>query len=236
MEITVLKPDRKKLEAKLTETKRRLEKHPYAWFRLEQAGRILRALGDPQASEFLRQAIANYKFVPLRSGQDRPGDFMRVGNLHRLLGDQDGATRHFERARQRYAEDISEKMQRSEYADPSLEIEHMIQPSFLVGRDQEVAELIERLRLYYRGTDLAAFRIARLAAARQARDADLAAEAVNQFARSIQRTRANIWDTGGVLPWDWYEIATQVWQDLADRESGPQGVLSGSTLADDVGQ
>jgi tetratricopeptide (TPR) repeat protein len=220
MDIIVLQPDRKKLEAQLTDVQRRLEKRPNAWFRLEGAGRILRALGDPRAGDFFRQAIANYKFAPLRSGQDRPGDFMRVGNLHRLLGDQDGATRHFQRARDLYAQAISEKMARSEYADPSLEIEHMIQPSFLVGRDQEVAELIERLRAYYRGTDLLAFPIAKLAAARRARDADLAAEAVNQFARSVRRTRANVWDTGGVLPWDWYEIATQLWQDLVDQESG----------------
>jgi hypothetical protein len=175
----------------------------------------------------LRRAIANRKIGRFKSGKDRPGDLMHVGNLYRLLGDREMATRHFERARQRYAEMIAETMERYDYPDPSLHLSHMIPASFLVGRDEEVGELVEQLRLYYRGTDLAAFGIAKLAAARQAGDADLAAEVVNRFARPIQQGQGQIWNSGGLLWWDWYEIAVEAWQDLVDQRA-PQGALPAS--------
>jgi len=167
---------------------------------------------------FLRQAIANRKIGRFRSGRQRPGDLMHVGNPYRLLGDRGMATRHFERARERYAEMIADKMQRYDYPAPSLHISHMIPASFLVGRDREVAKLAERLRLHDRGTHLAAFGIAKLAVARQAQDVDVAAEVVNRFARPIQQGRGQIWNSGGLPWWDWYEIAVETWQRWADGE------------------
>ncbi|MEN8179864.1 MAG: hypothetical protein ABFS39_14775 [Pseudomonadota bacterium] len=218
MEIIKLKPDEKKLKTKLVETEKRLEKKPNSWFRLEQVARILSTLGDPRASEFFRQAIEKYPFSPLRgSGKDRPSDFMRVGNLYRHLGEHEMAYQHFQRARQRYSEKISEKAQRK-YADPSLEIEHMIEPSFLVGQDNEVRELIEQLCLLDPDTDIRAYAIAKLAAARQNKDMEQAAESVNQFAQRIRRERAQIWVSGGISLWDWYEIALAVWQEQSDIE------------------
>jgi hypothetical protein len=56
-------------------------------------------------------------------------------------------------------------------------------------------------------TDLIAYPIGRLAEARRTQNAELA-----ELAARIRRDRAKIWNTGGVLQWDWYEIAVETWQ------------------------
>ena len=84
-----------------------------------------------------------------------------------------------------------------------------------MGRDGEVAELIARPRAIDRDTDLIAYPIARLAEARRERDVKMAAVAVAEFAGTIQRYRAKVWNTGGVLPWDWYQIGLETLQELS---------------------
>jgi hypothetical protein len=91
----------------------------------------------------------------------------------------------------------------------------MIPASFLMGRYGEVADLIARLRVIYPDTDLIVYPIARLAEARRTQNADLAADAMAELAAMIRRDRAKIWNTGGVLQWDWYEIAMDTWQSLS---------------------
>jgi hypothetical protein len=88
----------------------------------------------------------------------------------------------------------------------------MIPASFLTGREDEVAELIALLRAIERDRDLIAYPIAKLAEARRTRNADLAAEAVAEVARMVRRSRSKVWNIGGVTLWDWYEIATRIWQ------------------------
>jgi hypothetical protein len=61
--------------------------------------------------------------------------------------------------------------------------------------------------------------IAKLAEARRTQNAGLAAEAVAELAAMIRRDRAKIWNTGGVLQWDWYEIALETWRSLSEGES-----------------
>lgn len=212
----VVRPDKRTLEETLTERRRDLEQYPNSWIYLEAAGRILRYLSNPEASEYFRKAIAHYSFNP-KLGEKDPGDNMRVGSLYRLSGDEERARRYFQRARKLYAEAIQRQSRRA-HPDPSMEIEHMIPASFLVKDDEEVAGLIERLRTLEPDVTLAAYSIARLAAARRNRDAKLAEEVVNEFAKMIRRWRAHVWDTGGVSLWDWYEIAVEVSRELSGQE------------------
>lgn len=203
-----IEPSKRAVEAKLAKARKRLERYPNSWVWLEQVGRCLRWLGDPQATAYFRQGAANYKVK-----EGHAGDQMRLGNLHRLAGDAAAAQRCFEQARALYAP-------RAFCKRPNpLDLEHMIPASFLVGRDDEVAELIARLWAIDRDTDLLAYPIARLAQARRARNADWAADAVARFANMIQRHQAEVWNTGGVLPWDWYEIAVETWRALAEGDA-----------------
>jgi tetratricopeptide (TPR) repeat protein len=192
------------VEAELAKARQRLERFPGAWVWLEQVGRCLRWLGDPEAQTYFRQGAANYKVK-----EGHAGDHMRRGNLHRLAGDIEAAQQDFGQAHALYAP-------RAYREKPNpLDVEHMIPASFLVNRDDEDAELIARLRAIDRDTDLICYPIAKLAEARRTQNAGLAAEAVAELAAMIRRDRAKIWNTGGVLQWDWYEIALDIWQSLS---------------------
>lgn len=138
---------------------------------------------------------------------------MRLGNLHRLGGEAEAAQSHFEHARALYAP-------RAQREDPNpLDVEHMIPASFLAGRDDEVADLIACLQTIDQDTELIAYSIAKLAEARRTQKASLAAEAVADLAAMIQCERAQVWNSGGVLPWDWYEIAVETWRRLSPGDS-----------------
>jgi tetratricopeptide (TPR) repeat protein len=201
----MIEPDGKAVQAELAKLRKRLERRPDSWIQLEGIGRCLRWLGDPEARENLLRAAANY-----RVKEGRAGDHMRLGNLYRLAGDAPAAQRHFERARALYAP-------RAYREDPNpLDVEHMIPASFLVGRDDEVAELIARLRAIDRDTDLICYPIARLAEARRTRNPELASEVVSELAAMVRRYRARIWNTGGPLPWDWYELALETRRSLSE--------------------
>lgn len=204
----MIQPDKKAIKAQLVKARKRLERFPDSWVWLEQVGRCLLWIGDPEAAAYFRQGAANYK---LKEGH--AGDQMRLGNLHRLAGDTGAAQRRFEQARALYAP-------RAYREDPNpLDVEHMIPASFLVGRDDEVAELIARLRAIDRDTDLIAYPIARLAEARRTQNADLAAETVAELAAMIRRDRAKVWNVGGVLQWDWYEITVETWRLLSQGDA-----------------
>jgi hypothetical protein len=99
-----------------------------------------------------------------------------------------------------------------------MDVDHMIPASFLTGRDDEVAELIALLRVIEPDRDLIAYPIAKLAEARRTQNADLAAEAKAEVARMIRSSRSEVWGSGGVLLWDWYEIAVETWQQVANGE------------------
>jgi len=132
---------------------------------------------------------------------------------NRLVGDEEAAQRHFEKARTLYAE-------RVDWGHPgSLDVMHGIPASFLVGRDDEVAELIALLKGIEPDCNLIAYPIAKLAEARSTRNADLAAEAVVEVARMVRRSRSEVWNIGGVTLWDWYEIATRIWQAIDGETS-----------------
>lgn len=215
----MVKPDKKALEAGLAEARKNLERYPNAWTYLETAGRILRYLNDPEAAEYFRKAIAHYHFHP-KLGERDPDSNIQIGNLYWLSGDEEEALRYFQRARELYANNIQE------YSDPaivSMYIAHMIEACFLVKRDEEVADWIERLRVLNPSITLRAYPIAKLSAARRTQDVKLAAEAVDEFARRIRRERVLVWDTGGVSLWDWYEIAMKVLQDLSGQEINASG-------------
>lgn len=210
MNDSLIKPDQKALEAALVEARKRLAHRPDSWFRLESVGRILCYLGDPQATDYFRKAIANYKFNP-KLGENDPGDHLRIGNLHRLSGDDEMARRHFQHARGIYAEYLQK------YSDPalvSMYLVHLIMASFLLGQDEEVVDIIERLRAIEPDIDLIAYPIAKLASARHNRDSRLAEEAVDEVVKKIRRDGAKVWDCGGVSLWDWYEIALAIWQEI----------------------
>ena len=203
-----IQPNIKAVETELAKARKRLERFPDSWGWLEQVGRCLRWLGNPEAEAYFRQGAANYK---VKAGHS--GDHMRRGNLHRLAGDIEAAHRDFEKAHALYASRVHRKD-----ANP-LDIEHMIPASFLVGRDDEVAELIARLRDIDPDTDLIAYPIAKLAEARRAKNAELAAETVAELAAMIRRSRAQVWNMGGVLPWDWYEIAVETRRSLSEGQT-----------------
>jgi hypothetical protein len=203
-----IQPNKKAVEAELAKARKRLERFPGAWGWLEQVGRCLRWLGDPQAQTYFRQGAANYKVK-----EGHAGDHMRRGNLHRLAGDIAAAQQDFEQAHALYAP-------RAYREKPNpLDVEHMIPASFLVNRDDEVAELIAHLRAIDPDTDLIVYPIARLAEARRRQDPDLAVEVVAELAAMIRRARAKIWNTGGVLQWDWHEIALDTWQSLSKGDA-----------------
>jgi len=202
-DVATIQPSRKAVEARLAKAQQRLTRFPRSWGGLEQIGRCLRWLDDPEAEAYFRQAAAA---TPVK--EDHAGDLMRLGAIYRLAGEAEAAREQFGRARAILAP-------RAFREDPDpLDIEHMIPASFLVGLDDEVAALIARLRAIDPDTDLLCYPIARLAEARRARDADLAAEAVAAFVATVRRYGAHVWDTGGVLPWDWVEIAMEVWRSL----------------------
>lgn len=200
-----IKPDPAKVEAALAKTRQRLERKPTHWLRLEQAGRCLRWLDDPQASAYLARAIEHF---PLREGD--PGSYMRLGAIYRLYGARDDAREAFQTARALYAPRVLRD-------DPDdIAVEHMIFASYLAGHDKEVHELAEKLRNLVSDSDLLAYAVAKLAAARRTGDAALAEGAVGEIASWIRRERVNVWDGGGVLLWDWYEIALDLHKSLSD--------------------
>lgn len=215
--VEMLKPNEKAMRAELEKYKTRLAARPTFWPCLETIGRILRWQGDPEAVSHFQKAIANY---PLR--EDDAGDHVHLGNLYRLAGDQEGARRHFRRARDLYAERVyGENVDRDPESMYPLNICQMIIPSFLIGNDEEVVDLIARLRaVWKRETRLLAYPIAKLAEARRSRNADLAAEAVNDIVHMIRVGRAKLWDTGSGTPWDWYEIGLGVWRELSGEGQG----------------
>jgi tetratricopeptide (TPR) repeat protein len=207
-EDVMIEPDKKAVEAELVKARKRLNQFPQGWLWLEQVGRCLRWLGDPEAEAYFRRAAGNYKVH-----KGHAGDHMRCGYLHRLAGDEEAAQRHFERARALYAERVYEE-------DPcSLNVMHMIPASFLTGRDDEVAELIALLQAIERDRDLIAYPSAKLAKARRTQNADLAAEAKAEVARMARRSREQVWETGGPLLSDWYDIAAETWRSLAKADS-----------------
>lgn len=212
-----VRSDRKTLEARLAEVRKGLEQYPDSWLYLGETGRILRCLGDPEASEYFRRAIANFRFHP-KLGDKYPDDNMRLGNLYRLSGDREEALRYFQRARELYVEAIREKY-KWKYPDPSMEIERMIQASFLVKEDEEVADLIEQFRILEPDITLLVYPIAKLAAARRSRDARHALEVVDEFARMIRRERIPVWESYGVTLWDWHEIAMEVLGELSSQKA-----------------
>jgi hypothetical protein len=200
-------PDERDIRAQLAKARKRLEKYPDSWVWLEQIGRCLRWLGNPEAVEYFRQGAANYK---VKGGH--AGDQIRLGNLHRLAGNDEAAERHFEQARALYTP-------RAYREKPNpLDVEHMIPASFLVGQDIEVSELINCLQSIDKDTDLIAYPIAKLAEARRASNAELAKEGVVEISNMIRRSRAKVWNTGGVLLWDWYEIGVETWRLISQSE------------------
>jgi hypothetical protein len=205
----IIQPNIKAVKENLDKARKRLERFPNSWMRLEQVGRCLRWLGDPQATAYFYQGAANYKVK-----EGHAGDQMRLGNLYRLANDNGAAQHHFEQARALYALRAF-----LENPDP-LDVEHMILASFLAGQDDEVAELFNRLQAIDPETDLIVYPIAKLSKARRTHNAGLAVEAIAELASMIQRDQAKIWNTGGVLQWDWYEIAIQTWGQLSQGNSG----------------
>lgn len=205
----MIQPTKKAVEAALAKARKRLERYPHAWTSLEQVGRCLRWLGDPDATAYFYQGAAHYKVK-----EGHAGDQMRLGNLYRLANDHQAAQHHFQQARALYA-------LRAFLEDPDpLDVEHMIPASFLVGRDDEVAELFNRLQAIDPDTDLIAYPIAKLSKARQTHNAGLAVETIAELASMIRRDQAKVWNTGGVLQWDWYEIAVQIWRQLSQSNLG----------------
>lgn len=205
----MIQPNIKAVKEKLAKARIRLERFPNSWTSLEQVGRCLRWLGDPQATAYFYQGVAHYKV-----GEGDAGDQMRLGNLYRLANDNKAAQHHFNQARTLYA-------LRAFQEDPNpLDVEHMIPASFLVDRDDEVAELFKRLQAIDQETNLIAHPIAKLSKARRTHNDGLAMETIAELAHMIRRDQAKIWDTGGVLQWDWYEIAIHTWGQLSLGDSG----------------
>jgi tetratricopeptide (TPR) repeat protein len=212
----MMEPNKEAVEAELAEARMRMQRFPGTWAWLAQVGRCLRWLGDPQAEAYFRKAGANFKMR-----EQIPGDHVCVGNLYRLVGDEEAAQRHFEKARTLYAE-------RVDWEHPgSLDVMHMIPASFLAGWDDEVAELIALLKGIEPDRDLIAYPIAKLAEAQRTLDADLAAEAVTEVARMVRRSRSEVWNIGAVTLWDWYETATRTWQAIDGEASGRRAFVPG---------
>ena len=86
----IVQPDREAIEAQLPKARKRLDQFPQGWLWLEQVGRCLRWLGDPEAEAYFHQAAANY---PLRAKD--PVDHTHLGNLCRLAGEVEKAQRHW---------------------------------------------------------------------------------------------------------------------------------------------
>jgi hypothetical protein len=95
----------------------------------------------------------------------------------------------------------------------------MIPVSSLAGRDDELADLIGSLQTIDRDTDLIAYPIAKLAEARRTRIVDLAVQSVAELAAMVRRDRAKVWNSGGVLPWDWHQIAVDTWPSLSQSNA-----------------
>jgi WD40 repeat protein len=150
---------------------------------------------------------------------------MRLGNLYRLVGDEEGARKCFQEAHSLYASRV--------YRDRpfSLDVEHMIPCSFLLGHDEEVAELSRLLRSTTRAWDLQAYTIAELAQARRCRDADAVTTVIEKLADYIRRAREKVSNTGGVLPWDWYGIALELQRELEPEKAGQRATLALSSKA-----
>jgi hypothetical protein len=70
-----------------------------------------------------------------------------------------------------------------------------------------------------RAIDLIVYPIAKLAEARRTQNADLAAETVAELMAMIRRSRAKVWNVGGILPWDGYEIAMETWRSLSEGDA-----------------
>ena len=205
----MIQPTKKAVEAALAKARKRLERYPHAWTSLEQVGRCLRWLGDNQSTAYFSQGAAHYTVK-----EGHAGDQMLLGNLYRLANDRPAAQHHFQQARALYA-------LRAFQEDPDpLDVEHMIPASFLVDRDDEVAKLINLLQAIDQDTDLIVYPIAKLPKARRTHNARLAGETIAELASMIRRDQVKVWHTGGVLQWDWYEIAIQIWRQLSQSNLG----------------
>ena len=200
----ILKPDLRAVQAEFDDVKNRLDRFPSQWHTYEKIGRCLRAMGDPAAKAVLLKVIDNYTIR-----ENDPGDHMRKGNQYRLAGELEQANHHFKIAHGLYTVKMNWKK-----PDPIF-IEHMIPSCYLTNQDEEAISLMTHIRYKSQEPHLIVFPIVKLAQARHNADAELAAEAVRDIISQIKRHRHKVWDTFGVLPWDWYEIAYDAWQGLA---------------------
>ena len=200
-------PDRERVESALTKVFQHLERKPDSWHHLEVAGRCLRWLKNPSADEYFAKAIEHY---PLRKGN--PASYKPLGNLYRLSGAHDEARQVFLKARDLYASRVFKGNPDDTF------VEHMALVSFLAGRDQEVQDLVIKLKTLTSDRDLIVYSVGKLAHARQTEDSKIAGEAVREIISWIKRERANVWDGYGVMLWDWYEIALDLFRTLNNKQ------------------
>ncbi|MBW3579018.1 MAG: tetratricopeptide repeat protein [Actinobacteria bacterium] len=188
--------DHNAIEKELTEARRQIEEYGRSgWIVQEQLGRALRALGRHEEAEpHLRRVL-----------EDRPEprehwEWMAIGAIHRLLGEHELAASSWNKAI-----GTLEAPNETERGD-------LVEAHFLLGNDQQAIDVSNEIEASYRGRARA---VADLARARRNRDAALAAEVADRFAEQIRRKRAKVSATGMVSLHDWYEIATELRDELA---------------------
>lgn len=206
----MLKVNEKRLRKDLEMVQTFLNDSPKSWSDHEQAGRILRALGQSEVAteHFLQSATIQEQY---QSDAGYPTTQMQIGNRWRLAGDSEKARRYFGKAYELWKERLHELDR--EAPEPS----YTIDCAFLLEKDDDVERLAE---LFGREN----YPLLRLSRARRAGDARMAGEVAETLADSIRKDGDKVHGVSSPGPtiWDWYEISLNLKEELAAQSVLPE--------------
>ncbi len=207
-----LKLNERSLRKELDNALRLLAKRPTAWFRLEAVGRCLRWLGDEAASEYFLKATTRFNPENLDTWQ-----FIMLGNLYRLAGDEESANQIFLRAFDILQTRISSENSLEQKTEA---IDRLIPVAFMLNEFEQAVKLSDYLSESVPHEDeyTQSYQFGKLARAVKDQNVEYAEEAVEGFASMIRSENARISDTGGITLWDAYEIACDTLNSLKQSE------------------
>lgn len=208
--------NRKKLRSELAKAQDALERYPDGWIGHEAMGRVLRWIQDPSAEYHLRQVVNHLERQASGVGRPIATQQIRLGNLYRLLGDNQQAAIHLEQG--------FELAKESTGAHSDLKslnyhtMQYLIVAGFMLKEDEDTVPYGRLYRQRYSDDKLNAYQLSGLAEARLTKNLLMAQEIVERISEIMHRGRVQIRTTGGyVSQWDVYELAMDT---LDEMEKG----------------
>lgn len=202
----------KRVQQALDNARQNAERTNGGWMYLEQIGRCLRYLQDPDAAMYFRQAARQYPlFAESVESQ------AVLANLYRLADEWEQARRHYQ-----HAYDLLMPLD-LEREDNIITLDRLALCAYMLGDDPLTIAAVTRLRPMCRKDEwLTTFTLAALAEARQSRTVARAQEMVQTTEAVIRKRRYQLWSEGSMLsPWDTYAEARRVVRELGGDPDAP---------------